>query len=144
MWQAAFNTWQAAWTTLNVCNPPRRPGRLNFELFVSGNQSRKSLREWVFPPDPSTNHNIACDLHHGETAQWFFQGCMFGEWKSTGSLLWIYGKRTFFQFLTNRPLIAVHVLSGLGEDYPLVRHHSLLYTSMSSFCRTVPRLYKTS
>ncbi|KAH9044110.1 hypothetical protein EDB83DRAFT_1577202 [Lactarius deliciosus] len=56
------------------------------------NESRKSLREWVFPPDPSTNHNIACDLHHGGTAQWFFQGSMFGEWKSTGSLLWIYGK----------------------------------------------------
>ncbi|KAH9165573.1 hypothetical protein EDB89DRAFT_292735 [Lactarius sanguifluus] len=56
------------------------------------NESRKSLREWVFPPDPSTNHNIACDLHHGGTAQWFFQGNMFGEWKSTGSLLWIYGK----------------------------------------------------
>ncbi|KAH9031124.1 hypothetical protein EDB85DRAFT_1383364 [Lactarius pseudohatsudake] len=55
-------------------------------------QSRKSLREWVFPPDPSTNHNIACDLHHGGTAQWFFQGSMFGKWKSTGSLLWIYGK----------------------------------------------------
>ncbi|KAH9035906.1 hypothetical protein EDB85DRAFT_821210 [Lactarius pseudohatsudake] len=56
------------------------------------NESRKSLREWVFPPDPSTNHNIACDLHHGGTAQWFFRGSMFGEWKSTGSLLWIYGK----------------------------------------------------
>ncbi|KAH9165576.1 hypothetical protein EDB89DRAFT_1891948 [Lactarius sanguifluus] len=56
------------------------------------NQSRKSLREWVFPPDPSTNHTIACDLHHGGTAQWFFRGSMFGEWKSTGSLLWIYGK----------------------------------------------------
>ncbi|KAH9044102.1 hypothetical protein EDB83DRAFT_2295245, partial [Lactarius deliciosus] len=56
------------------------------------NESRKSLREWVFPSDPSTNHNIACDLHHGGTAQWFFQGSMFDEWKSTGSLLWIYGK----------------------------------------------------
>ncbi|KAH9031126.1 hypothetical protein EDB85DRAFT_1830526, partial [Lactarius pseudohatsudake] len=59
---------------------------------LAGNESRKSLREWVFPPDPSTNHNIACDLHHGGTAQWFFRGSMFGEWKSTGSLLWIYGK----------------------------------------------------
>ncbi|KAI9436463.1 hypothetical protein H4582DRAFT_1880234, partial [Lactarius indigo] len=56
------------------------------------NESRKSLREWVVPPDPSTNHNIACDLHHGGTAQWFFRGSMFGEWKSDGSLLWIYGK----------------------------------------------------
>ncbi|KAH9035903.1 hypothetical protein EDB85DRAFT_2143394 [Lactarius pseudohatsudake] len=50
-------------------------------------QSRKSLREWVFPPDPSTNHTIAYDLHNGGTAQWFFRGSMFGEWKSTGSLV---------------------------------------------------------
>jgi hypothetical protein len=43
---------------------------------------------------------------------------MFGEWKLTGSLLWIYGKHMFFQLFT------VHVLSGLGEDHSLVRHHS--------------------
>ncbi|KAI9442915.1 ankyrin repeat-containing domain protein [Lactarius indigo] len=55
-------------------------------------QLRDSLRRWVAPPDPSTNHNIACDIHHGGTAAWFFQGGIFAEWKSTGSLLWIYGK----------------------------------------------------
>ncbi|KAH9031136.1 hypothetical protein EDB85DRAFT_1383949 [Lactarius pseudohatsudake] len=53
---------------------------------------RKILKEWVFPPDPSTNHDVAYELHHGGTAQWFLQGGMFGEWKSTGSLLWIHGK----------------------------------------------------
>ncbi|KAH9046718.1 hypothetical protein EDB84DRAFT_633592 [Lactarius hengduanensis] len=53
---------------------------------------RKILKEWVFPPDPSTNHDIAYELHHGGTAQWFFQGGMFSEWKSTGSFLWIHGK----------------------------------------------------
>ncbi|KAH9044054.1 hypothetical protein EDB83DRAFT_1575851 [Lactarius deliciosus] len=53
---------------------------------------RKILKEWVFPPDPSTNHDIAYELHLGGTAQWFLQGGMFGEWKSTGSLLWIHGK----------------------------------------------------
>ncbi|KAI9436589.1 hypothetical protein H4582DRAFT_2129846 [Lactarius indigo] len=79
------------------------------------NESRKSLREWVIPPDPSTNHNIACDLHHGGTAQWFFRGSMFGEWKSDGSLLWIYGKRMFSRFYTKRPLIAVHILAGSGK-----------------------------
>jgi len=63
---------------------------------LAGNESRKSLREWVTPPDPSMNHNIAWELHHGGTAQWFFKGSMVGEWKSTGSLLWIYGKRTTF------------------------------------------------
>ncbi|KAN0141385.1 hypothetical protein V8E53_001141 [Lactarius tabidus] len=55
-------------------------------------QVRASLRSWVTPPDPSTNHNIACRIQLDGTAQWFFQGGIFSEWKSTGSLLWIYGK----------------------------------------------------
>jgi len=59
---------------------------------VKWNQLRESLRRWVTPPDPSTNHNIACDIHQGGTAEWFSQGSIFAEWKSTGSLLWIYGK----------------------------------------------------
>jgi len=62
----------------------------------TGNQLRKSLRKWVSPPDPSINHSISCDIHHGGTAEWFFRCSMFGEWKSSGSLLWIYGKRMFF------------------------------------------------
>ncbi|KAI9442917.1 hypothetical protein H4582DRAFT_1141889 [Lactarius indigo] len=56
------------------------------------NQLRMSLRRWVTPPDPSSNHNIACDTHYGGTAEWFYQGGTFAEWKSTGSFLWIYGK----------------------------------------------------
>lgn len=66
---------------------------------LSGNYVRESLKIWVFsssqPPDPSINHNIACDSHHEGTAIWFFQGSIFGEWTAGGSksLLWIYGKR---------------------------------------------------
>ncbi|KAH9055238.1 hypothetical protein EDB87DRAFT_1341233 [Lactarius vividus] len=59
---------------------------------VKWNQLKERLRRWVTPPDPSTNHNIACDIHHGGTAEWFYQGSTFTGWKSTGSLLWIYGK----------------------------------------------------
>jgi hypothetical protein len=109
--------------TLNVCDLPVVLTSLIFST-PAGNQSRKSLREWVVPPDPSTNHNIACDLHHGESAQWFFQGSMFGEWKLTGSLLWIYGKRMYFSKFHRSSLITGRVLSGLGEDHHLVRHHS--------------------
>ena len=61
-----------------------------------GEQVRESLRTWVTPPDPSTNHTIACGTQHDGSAQWFFRGGMFSEWKSTGSLLWIYGKRMSF------------------------------------------------
>ena len=71
---------------------------------LSGNQLRESLRRWVTPPDPSTNHNIACDIHHGGTAEWFFRGSMFMEWKRNGFLLWIYGKRMFLQLFLRSTL----------------------------------------
>ena len=63
--------------------------------FVSGSQLRQYIRGWLSSPDPSTNHNIACAARHKGTADWFFEGSIFGEWKSTGSLLWVHGKRTF-------------------------------------------------
>ena len=64
---------------------------------LTGNQLRDNLRTWLSPPDPSINHNIACGAHHKGSSEWFFQGSLFNEWKSSqaGSLLWIYGKRTF-------------------------------------------------
>ena len=57
------------------------------------NQLWESLHRWLSPPDPSTNLNIACRTHHKRAATWFFQGSIFKEWKTTGSLLWIHGKR---------------------------------------------------
>jgi hypothetical protein len=53
----------------------------------SGNQLRESTYKWLSPSDPSTNHNIACGTHHKKTATWFFEGNIYQEWKSTGSLL---------------------------------------------------------
>ena len=62
---------------------------------LTGNQLKQVLRTWLSPADPSTNHNIARKAQHKGTAVWFFQGSIFIEWKSTGSLLWIHGKRAF-------------------------------------------------
>jgi hypothetical protein len=59
----------------------------------TGNQLRDSLLRWLSPPNPSINHNNACKAHHNGTAQWFFQGSIFNQWKSTGSFLWVHGKR---------------------------------------------------
>ena len=59
----------------------------------SGNQLRDSVHKWLSPPDPSTNHNIACGTHHKKMASWFFDGSIFQEWKSIGSFLWVHGKR---------------------------------------------------
>jgi hypothetical protein len=62
---------------------------------LTGNQLRQDLRRWLSPSDPSTNHNIACNAHHDGTANWFFNGSFYKEWRSTGSssLIWIHGKR---------------------------------------------------
>jgi methyl-accepting chemotaxis protein len=62
---------------------------------IERSQLRQDLRRWLSPPDPSTNHKIACRAHHKGTATWFFEGRTYNEWKSTGSdsLLWIHGKR---------------------------------------------------
>src|SRR5258708_13318211 len=40
---------------------------------LSGNQLRESTHKWLSPPDPSTNHNIACGTHHKKTATWFLK-----------------------------------------------------------------------
>jgi len=63
--------------------------------FFSEKQLRESVHKWLSPPDPSKNHNIACGTHHKKAANWFFQGRIYQEWKSTGSLLWVHGKRSF-------------------------------------------------
>jgi hypothetical protein len=54
---------------------------------------QRDVYAWLSPPDPSTNHNIACEAFHDGTAMWFIQGITFGNWKTSGSLLWIHGKR---------------------------------------------------
>jgi hypothetical protein len=93
----------------------------------AGVQVRASLRSWVTPPDPSTNHNIACGIQLDGTAQWFFRGGIFSEWKSTGTLLWIYGKRMFSLLVPDPLLMTIRILSGLWEEHPLVSHLSMLY-----------------
>ena len=65
--------------------------------YIVGDQLQETFRRWLSPPDPSKNHNIACDAHHEGSAEWFLHGNTFSEWKrTTGSLLWIHGKRPCF------------------------------------------------
>jgi hypothetical protein len=65
---------------------------------VSENQLRENIHKWLSPADPSTNHNIACGTHYKKIANWFFEGSIFREWKSKGSLIWINGKRVLYLF----------------------------------------------
>src|ERR1700677_518676 len=79
------------------------------------------LRAWLSPSDPSTNHNTARKAQHKGTAVWFFQGSIFIEWKSTGSPLWIHGKRAFLSaFPSSHLLTFPNFRSGFWEKYHLV------------------------
>ena len=83
----------------------------------TGNQLRDSLLRWLSPPDPSINHNIASKAHHNGTAQCFFQGRMFDQWKSDDPLLWIHGKRALLlTFVERQSLICSVSIAGSGKS----------------------------
>ncbi|KAN0138147.1 hypothetical protein V8E53_004036 [Lactarius tabidus] len=54
--------------------------------------SHKVLRQWIDPPDRSSNFYAASDAHHEGTAAWCTEGKIFSKWMASGSLLWIHGK----------------------------------------------------
>ena len=68
----------------------------------TGSQLRDSFLRWLSPPNPSTNHNISCDAHHNGTTRWFFQGSIYNQWKSTGSFMWVHGKRALLLIFRQR------------------------------------------
>ncbi|KAH9018559.1 hypothetical protein EDB85DRAFT_2279295 [Lactarius pseudohatsudake] len=53
---------------------------------------QRESRSWLSPPDPSSNYNIARDIHQDGTAMWFCKGSVSAKWNAKGSLLWIHGK----------------------------------------------------
>ena len=87
---------------------------------TSEKQLRESIHKWLSPPNPSTNHNIACGTHHKKAATWFFQGSIFREWKSTSSLLWIHGKRVSSPTTHRIHSDAILNCSWLRQEYSLV------------------------
>lgn len=113
------------------------------DLLVGG-RVRDGLRNWVTPPNPSTNHNISCSIQHRGTVLWFLQSEVFREWKSTGSLFWIYGKRTVLPLLPNPLLMTIRIFSGLWEKHSLVGHRFALYPMTNSRYLIALRLFRTS
>jgi hypothetical protein len=66
--------------------------------YLIGDQFQTNVRKWLGTQDPSVNHisNAAYRAHRRETAVWFTEGDTFAQWRASGSLLLIYGKRTTF------------------------------------------------
>jgi hypothetical protein len=94
---------------------------------LTGSQLRDSIHKWLSPPDPSTNHNIACSTHHKKEATWFFQGSIFREWKSAGSLLWVHGKRLSRPPSHSTPSDGILYYSRLWQKRYLVRGYSIVF-----------------
>jgi archaellum component FlaC len=96
---------------------------------LTGDQIRKDLRNWLSPPDPSVNYNIASDAHHEGTAIWFMESDAFNNWKASDSLLWIHGKRTSPALCSlDLALIDLHFYSWLREECTQVRHFPPRFT----------------
>ena len=69
------------------------------------------------PPDPSINHNTAWQAHHEGSAEWFIhENNTFARWKmSTGSLLWIHGKRRATPFFSSPVELRPGFTAGSGK-----------------------------
>ncbi|KAH9054131.1 hypothetical protein EDB87DRAFT_1689540 [Lactarius vividus] len=82
----------------NDINKIKRSSSINSTIvalvlkLVAGDRLQRESRSWLSPPDPSSNYNIARDIHQDGTARWFCNGSVFAEWNAKGSPLWIYGK----------------------------------------------------
>ena len=83
--------------------------RLRCEHSNSVSGKLPDVRKWFSPPDPSTNHNTACEVYHNVPSMWFFGDGIFNDWMSNGSLLWIHGKCMFVSYLASQFLTALSV-----------------------------------
>ena len=114
------------------------------DLFT-GNLLRDNYLRWLSPSDPSTNPNIATKAHHDGTAQWFFQGSIFNNWKSAGSFLWIHGKREFLLDFT-RPISPDHLgsIAGSGKSVLMFVLPQLVLPHPAHMMNSAPRSFKIS
>lgn len=93
------------------------PCNLSKLIISAVRELRRDVINWLSPPDPSVNHNIARKAHYKGTATWFFQGGIFKEWKSSPSLLWIHGKRTLlFSNIVLFALLTLVFVAGSGKS----------------------------
>ena len=60
---------------------------------LTGSRLRDRFLRWLSPSDASTNHDITRSVHHYGSGQWFFESSIYNQWKSSGSFLWVRGKR---------------------------------------------------
>jgi len=97
----------------------RRLGTLSATL--TGDKLQQDVQNWLSPPDPWKNHNLARGSRHSGTGTWWIEDDDYVEWKSSGSssLLWIHGKRQYFLAFPSQT-DAYFFYSGRGKERHLV------------------------
>ena len=146
---------QGLYDKVDQVNRESSPNTISLTLQSSqifpGIDLRERLRSWLSPPNPSINHNIACDAQHKGSAQWFFRGSIFGQWKSTVPFLWVHGKRASLLFPMPSVLTISNLIAGSGKSilwFVLPCHAPLSGTYMVIQCRNhsgyhdIARLWK--
>ena len=105
---------------LSFCGITIKGGRESETKTSLGDQLQEKIQKWLSPPDPSINHNTACEAHHNGTAAWFLEGTIYNEWKTTGSLLWTHGNRMVFHSFLIPTADGLLFCSGIGQERSLV------------------------
>jgi len=79
---------------------------------------QQDVRNWLSPPDPWKNHNLARESRQSGTGTWWLEGETYAEWKSFGanSLLWINGKRKYFALYSILKLMVKASPAGAGKS----------------------------
>jgi hypothetical protein len=118
---------------------------------------QQDVRNWLSPPDPWKNHNLARESRHRGTGTWWIRSDTYADWKSSvaNSLLWIHGKRQNFALYSLLKLMVINKSSSAGagksviwyDNHSLIRVHKLILLASSAIIediRTVQRSGLTS
>jgi hypothetical protein len=111
---------------------------------------QRDVRNWLSPPNPWKNHNLARGSRHSGTGAWWIQGDAYAEWKSagSGSLLWINGKRQYSAPAFPSRTDCYFFSAGAGKSViwygvsPIVRVHKLMLSSSSAIIEDIRALQK--
>ena len=81
---------------------------------------------WLNAPDPSLNHNKACQARQPKTGLWLLNGSEYQKWKTeTDRIMWLHGIRKFRSLNFAEPEeFSRIVYSGLWKDHTQVSRQS--------------------
>lgn len=91
---------------------------------------REKIVNWLNAPDPSSNHNKACQARQPKTGLWLLNSSEYEKWKTeTDRILWLHGIRKYRSPDPSEPEEFSHIgYSGLWKDHTQVSRpsHALL------------------